>query len=209
MPRTIETQVFKFDELTDDAKERARDWYRGCIESDELTNYDDWEAVAAILGIEFDRRKPGNPRSEPRIWWSGFYSQGDGASFEGRYTYVKGAAKRIREYAPTDKVLHHIADDLQAAQRLNFYRLEARVSRGSGSNFYSHSGTMAVEVWDRDDEYRDIGEAEETVRQALRDFADWIYSQLEAQNDWLSSDESIDENIRANEYEFTSEGDIA
>ena len=32
MPETIEVQAFDFSELSDDAKEKARDWYRSCID---------------------------------------------------------------------------------------------------------------------------------------------------------------------------------
>ena len=205
--------LYTFEELEDAAKERARDWYRGCIESDELTDYDDWQAVADILGVTFKTRSVrlmgGTTRSDPVIHWSGFASQGDGASFEGSYAYAKGATRRIREHAPLDKRLHRIADDLQRAQRRCFYRLEARVTAGAGSNFYSHSGTMHVEVFDREDNYRDIGDSEDGVREALRSFADWIYAQLEAQNDYLNSDEAVDESILANDYEFTEDGAIA
>lgn len=207
------TTLYTFSELTDDAKERARDWYRGCIESDELADHDDWQAIADILGVTFRTRNVrlmnGSTRGEPCIRWSGFASQGDGASFEGSYAYAKGASRLIREHAPLDKRLHEIADDLQNAQRRCFYRLEAKVTQGAGSNFYSHSGTMHVEVFDREDNYRDIGDSEEGVREALRSFADWIYAQLEAQNDYLNSEEAVDESILANACEFTEDGSIA
>lgn len=55
MPR-IETQtrtMYQFAELSDEAKETARDWFRGCVESDEIDNdSDDRDTIAAILGIE-------------------------------------------------------------------------------------------------------------------------------------------------------------
>lgn len=204
MSRTIETQVFTFAELSEEAKEVARDWYRGLgFESDELTDYDDWTQVAAILGIEFDTRRNS---SQPAIYWSGFYSQGDGACFEGRYKYAKGAAKKIRDYAPKDLELHKIADSLQSAQSRNFYSLEANTKH---SGHYYHSGCMSVDVEDSRDMWRDIGEAGNDVTQALRDFADWIYACLESQNDYRMSDESVDESILANGYEFDEGGNAA
>lgn len=208
----IETQtrtLYQFDELSGDAKECVRDWYRGLIESDELADCNDWQAIAAILGIEFDTRPiemtNGKTRREPKIWWSGFSSQGDGASWEGWYSYSKGASARIRQYAPQYKRLHAIADTLQAVQRRNFYRLQATVTQ---SGRYVHEMTMRFDVSRTDD--IDVSESdEETLCEALRDFARWIYRQLEAQWDYLNSDESVDESIRANEYEFTELGEIA
>lgn len=214
MPRieTIERQLFQYAELDDSAKEKARDWYRSCIEADELANYDDWQSVADILGISFSthtvRLYGGGSRQGPNIYWSGFSSQGDGARYEGSYSYAKGAAKRIREYAPTDGELHRIADELQALQRPYFYKLCADINAGSGSNFYSHSGTMSVSAYVDGDTWRDVPQEDE-LRDVLRSFADWIYSQLEAQWDYLNSDEAIEESILANEYEFSAQGDIA
>lgn len=206
---TVTRKLYQFDELSDEAKERARDWYRSCIESDELPDHDDWEAVAEILGVEFRtqsiRLMDGGTRQKPVIYWSGFSSQGDGASWEGWYSYRKGAGARIRAYAPQDKELHRIADTLQAVQRRNFYRLQAT---STVSGHYVHSGCMRVDVTRTDD--IDASESDcDTVIECLRDFADWIYQQLETQWDWLHSDESVDESIRANEYEFTESGDVA
>ena len=37
MSRTVESTVYRFDELSDTAKERARDWWRNCAENSLLT----------------------------------------------------------------------------------------------------------------------------------------------------------------------------
>ena len=217
MPQVIETTVYAFDELESErAKERARDWFREGIESDELTDYDDWETIAAILGVTFKTRPVnlygGGVRYEPVIHWSGFSSQGDGASWEGSYSYAKQSTKRIREHAPQDERLHRIADDLASAQKHHGYRLTAEVT---ASGYYSHSGTMNVEVSKGDDAFgngwdysrnRDAGDTAAAVRDALRAFADWIYGQLEAQWDYLNSAEVIDDSILANGYTFTADG---
>ena len=49
-------------------------------------------------------------------------------------------------------------------------------------------------------------DAEETVMEALRDLARWLYRQLEREYDYLTSDEAVDEAIVANEYSFTVDG---
>ena len=49
-------------------------------------------------------------------------------------------------------------------------------------------------------------DAEETVTEALRDLARWLYRQLEAEYDHLISDETIEEGIIVNEYTFTESG---
>lgn len=211
--RTIETTVYKFDELSDSAKEKARDWYRSHVFGD--SNY--WEHVLAdadhvaeLMGIDIARHTyrtmGGDAGSAPTIYFSGFCSQGDGACFEGSYAYKKGAHKAIRDYAPQDTELHRIADALQSTQRLHFYKLTASMSH---RGHYSHSGCMSVDVEHSEDRYRDIQGAESDITQLMRDFADWIYSQIEKEYDYQNSDEAVDENIRANEYEFDEDGNRA
>lgn len=212
MPRTVESTVFQFDELSDTAKEHARDWWRSCESQDwHDSEYilDDAKAIAEILGIEFNTRQVplmnGSTRPEPNIYWSGFWSQGDGACFEGSYAYKAGSCKAIRAYAPTDKTLHEIADNLRDIQRKYFYQLRA-TCRHSGR--YQHSGCMSVDVEHADDCWRDIGDAEDDIQDELRNFADWIYSQLETAYFYSMSEKNVDENIRANEYEFDENGTI-
>jgi hypothetical protein len=48
--------------------------------------------------------------------------------------------------------------------------------------------------------------SEETVVEALRDLARWLYRQLEAEYGHLTSDETIEGGIIVNEYTFTEGG---
>lgn len=156
MPRTIEVQLYKFDELSDKAKETARQWWRDLESADFGGHGELWEpaqTAAQILGITFDDRAVplhgGGTRIEPKIWYSGFWSQGDGASWEGRYEYAKGCAKKIRAEFGDDPKLYAIADELTAIQKANGYRLTARV-KTSGQEV--HDGAMDIEVFKGDDE---------------------------------------------------------
>lgn len=211
--RVIEKTVYQFDELSDDAKEKAREWFRQFVFSDSCDweyIYEDAQECGRIIGIEIGRRTyqtvGGRSGTEPAIFFSGFSSQGDGASFHGSYRYSKGASKAIRQRAPQDSELHRIADQLQAIQARYFYGLSARMGSGRGSNFYNHSGTMSVDV-DSGDDYRTVDDADESdIRELMRDFADWIYNQLEKEYEYQSSDEAVDEVIRANGYEFDEDG---
>ena len=210
MPRVIEITVYQFDELDKPGKESARTWWRGCedtcFETDHM--YDDFEAIANILGITFDQRDiplmNGTTRSQPTIYWSGFSSQGDGACFEGYYIYAKGAAKAVRAYAPKDSTLHQIADDLQTIQRPAFYKLSA-TTRHTGHYYHAYS----MSIYSTHDERWSTEDEADAISEALRDFANWMYRQLESEYEYRMSDENVDESIRINEYEFTESGSIA
>lgn len=131
---------------------------------------DDAKDMAAIIGIDIDD-----------IYYSGFSSQGDGASFTGSYAYAKGASARIRAEAPLDTELHAITDKLATLQRGQFYGLAATISKPCFQ--YSHENTMAAEVEHSSD--RDVGEdISDAMLEAFRDFARWIYHNLEREYDY-------------------------
>jgi len=210
MPEIIETTVYRLDELSDAAKDTARAWYReGGFDYDWYDSvYEDFQQIAEILGIRFKTRTVrlmgGGTRPEPRIAFTGFWSQGDGASFEGYYSYRKNASTAIRSYAPRDRKLHEIADVLLAIQRRNFYQLRAEASH---RGHYCHEYCMSISVERDSPTYQDMtADAEEIVIEALRDLARWLYRQLERVYEYLSSDDAVDETIIANEYTFTEAG---
>jgi hypothetical protein len=173
------------------------------------STYDDFKQICEILGIELDKGEPS---------FSGFCSQGDGASWTGRYracalepkTYALVptydlAPAAIREYAPQDEELHRIADELCMLARI-YHPTYAKVGRHYGSN-YVHSNTMHVTEWEYYDE--DIGfegvdtaivhHIEETLIAQFRALADWLYKRLEAEYDHLTGDEAVAETLEANE----------
>jgi hypothetical protein len=203
----LETKVFTYSELSESAKETAREWYRKRIDGDNFyaeCAYEEAAQIADLMGIDLCRTRTNTGIHEPTIYYSGFSSQGDGASYECRYKYEPGALKAVTAYAPEDTELHRIAKALQDIQKRYFYKL---VASSHLSGHYCHSGCMRVSVEHSDDSYRDISDAEDTVAQCLRDFADWIYSQLENAYDWENSDEQIAETILCNGYKFTEYGD--
>ena len=205
-PRIIEKTVYTFDELSAEAKERARSWWReGCMDHDWYECiYEDAETVANILGITFDQkavpRMDGKFNTHPKI----FFSQGDGACFEGTYRYALGWKKALLAHAPKDETLLKIGEDLQSAQASALYQCVARTKQ---RGHYNHSGCMVVDV-ERSDGHDVTQEREEEITQALRDFADWIYDSLEKEYEYQMSDECVDENIKCNEYDFDENGRI-
>ena len=210
MPRIIETTVYGIEELSGRAKEAARSWYRETCLDHEWYDfvYEDFETICRILGIAL-RTSPvklmgGGTREKPHVFFAGFSSQGDGASFEGQYSHARGAAKGIRAHAPQDTELHRIADVLLSVQRPNFYQLTANIrQRGN----YCHEYGMAIEV-ERDSPAGQpmTKDAEDSVTEALRDLARWLYRQLRREYEHQTSDAVVDGVIGANCWTFSAEG---
>lgn len=143
------------------------DWYESA--------FDDAKAIGALMGWQIDN-----------ISFSGFWSQGDGASFTGTLGYAKGCARAVRDYAPLDTELHDIAARWQSLQKPHLYRYTAHVERSS--HRYSHENTVSIS-----DSY--IGGSryygpevpcatDDMAIDIARDFMRWIYRQLEREYDY-------------------------
>lgn len=228
MPKTrvIKKTVYTFDELSDKAKEKARDWYRQGNCEDSFWSegvLDQAEEVSVMLGIDLCQTPyktiGGETRYKATIYFSGFWSQGDGACFEGTWDASKVRADALKKEWPTDKELHRIADGF--AEVAKEYPEGAFSVKHTGHYSHSHSTSFDVELNDpkeNDLEYDSTEwsvaatkwrEDEETLIELARDFMDWIYKQLEKEWDYQNSDEQVDESIKCNEYEFSEDGSIA
>jgi hypothetical protein len=210
MPEIIETTVYRLNELDETARARARDWYREhALDPDWYECvFEDFERICEILGVRLRTDAVplmgGGTRRKPRIYFQGFWSQGDGACFEASYRYAKGACARVRAHAPEDEELHRIAGELQSIQRRNFYQLVADVTR---RDRYRHEYSMSITVHRDSGSWQDVtAVAEEVVTDALRDLARWLHRQLEREYAYQTSDAVIDETIAANDYTFTQSG---
>lgn len=224
MPRTltITKEVYQFSELSDAAKNTARDWMRECQAQDNDLldrNLDDFETVAKILGVTFrthdTRLMSGKTRRAPNIYWSGFSSQGDGLCFDGAWDFRKEALAEIKEHAPQDEKLHAIAEGLWPVMFGKEEGLRAEITH-RGNYYHENSVDIHVGHVDEDEDEGDV-EADvlnarlqvgDQICEALRSLMRWMYRQLEADDEHINSDECIDETIECNEYEFEKDGTV-
>ena len=204
--RTIETQVFTFDELSDEAKEKARNDYR-----QNNTDFSDFYAtdcidnaadVAELFGLDIRQIRTKSGKYAPSVCYSGFRSQGDGLAFDGKYTYKKGALSAVKKEYPADIELHNIVVQLQQAQSKVFYRATADC-RTSGFRDNNQRVSVDIENWPSN---ALIVESE--ITEALENFAHWIYRRLEAEHEFTQSVEFIDDMMMNNDYEFTANGKL-
>lgn len=199
MPRTFteERTVYKVQELEGSAREHALQWIAEASIHDQWWDftYEDAKTIGALMGIEIRD-----------IYFSGFWSQGDGACFTGSYYYKRGSVQAVTEHAPQDEELHRIVRELRNIQRRNFYQLAASVThRHRGS--HEHSVDITVETHSQ---YAGVtADDEEALADVLRDYMRWIYRQLEKEHEYLTSEEQCIEAADANEWEFTATGSIA
>ena len=169
---TTTRTLYQFDELSDKAKEKARDWYReGTLGYDWWdSTYDDAKSVGLIIdGFDLDRNK----HVDGSLNVSGLESckliiADHGESCD---TY-----KLAVEFLPQFEALDKKLEDMQA-------------------NEENEESELDIE-----DEIETL--EKEYVYQLREEYA----SMLQNEYEYILSDESIDENILANEYEFTENG---
>ena len=197
--KTIELKVYTFDELSEQAKEKAREQWR-----EDGLDYKWWDDVyddhkEKIKEVGFEVTK---------MYFRGFWSQGDGAMFE-----YEGLDNKLKE--------EFISNLNLSPMRKDWLRNNIYVS-GSGkqSGHYSHENSCAHKIyWEVDN--GDLHwsttfhkwlesfsqDFEEFIIDKYKDLARELYHALREEYEYLMSDEAVDETIRCNEYEFTEEGE--
>ena len=216
--RTKTIELFNYEELSPEAQAKARDWYREASAGDSYWHesaIEDFCETARMLGFTLDRAR--GTRTIPAVYFSGFWSQGDGASFAGSWLASDCKAAQLIADRPatwTDDAgkVHKNAGNAELCRIAHeFGHLAKEWPGASGAitvnGWYSHSGTMRADFYLADD--GDAAEVEETFLQASRDLADWLYRVLEIEYEYMQSDEVVAETIVANGYEFTEDGEIA
>jgi hypothetical protein len=210
---TTTTLAYKFEELSDKAKDKVREWFSPDIDLSYVI--DDYKGTGHALGYNVDD-----------VQWRVSYSQGDGASWTGTI-HLPSFAERIPASDP-NFAAYQILIELM---REGWVNETAAIVRSS--YFYNHSGTMGVESITSEgffDEQSTIHEGImqgarvcdlfdvvdedflETVQvdilDAAKDFADKIYRALVEAYEWETGDEHIAECAEINEWLFDENGKI-
>jgi len=215
MQEEVQTS-FTWEELSDKAKDRARQGFEpdGRWWSDVYTQYIG-EGVAKGFNIN-------------HIYFSGFWSQGDGASWAGYIDIVDYVTYHWADAPVRQEMMHALL-----ASGDMFSRHNATV-RTSGR--YNHEYTMHLEEVGKDDTegsdgvncpgspfhgacvdtvwealgYTDpaLHDLNEELLEAARDYAREIYKALEAEYEHQTSDEYLADMCEANEYRFDEDGHL-
>lgn len=215
MPRTYTTTttVYQYDELpTERAKERARDWFREGNASDTFHTdsvVDDFADGLTALGFSISKR-----HGSRALYWD---TNPIGGAFDASWSASRCTADSVETlkaarpnkgangepYRGND-IWHNAADKLRAlaTQYPEAYGSVDADGRGRGVNATS-----------LDTEAEDDGESDEAAAQdfeeVCRDLAHELGRACDREIEYQNSDETVAENIRANEYEFTIDGDRA
>lgn len=187
--KTVKIKTYTFEELSEEAKQKAiddarngdyylsREWW-DCV-------YDYWKEELAKLGFyEID------------ISFSGFWSQGDGASFTGKMY--------LEDYLRARKIYNKYRGLLKFS-----YEQPCKIIRVT--NHYVHERTTTPDIYMETSEMDDkqlakLQELENYISNDIEELNHQIYKELEEEYNGLMEDDAIAEHLTINEYQFTSEG---
>jgi hypothetical protein len=206
--KTIKLDLYEFDELTAEAKEKAiikhRDFNLVPLWWDFV--YDDFVALCSYLGVNVDKNA---------ISFDGFYSQGDGSGFNADVDIVtlKNAveSRSWKEYAPNEQFNFHPHGIDRRVMRLienGGIQLQPRIINSSKgkSVIADMGGYPARGPRFHDYIYGEIEALEEWLKLIATELNQFLYKSLERKYDYLTSDKVVAEALTANEIPFTADG---
>ena len=229
MPEQITITVYKYDELQGDAKDNARakltEW---------ATDHEWWDGVYDIA--KEDGAKRGFEIDDIRF--SGFWSQGDGASWTG-YVKIGSFLDWYMETYPEDPfhaqyiVLRELVrddwiDNKVAVNRRGYHYVHSAMVDVGEANWDfledevngedKRTETLKSEGVLKDANVAQLcegikiavvmDELSDDIKRCVREFADEIYKMLEDEYEGIVTDEALTEMADANEYRFDEGGNV-
>jgi hypothetical protein len=214
-----EENLYTFDQLSTKAQQNA-------IERNREPDLDyEWESPI-IEGFREEMEKCGI--RDVKCMFSGFYSQGDGASFTGevfdnrKFIFETLDMGRFDPWPLLDRVKSAAGIREEILKTFN-EDLHIRITRRPNSN-YVHENTVSVDVnyYNDEDFYIKIGlegevlidldvflhELEMEAIMWVREKSKGLYRDLENYYEELTSDEGIADNLRSGGYEFDEMGNM-
>lgn len=196
--RVVETKIYTFEELSENSQQIAIDNHR------DINTYDGWwEPI--FEGITEEAEQAGFHVGN--IYFSGFWSQGDGAMFE--YTTLG------------DTLLNKFIDQLDLSPlRKSWLRSQTFAqSTGTHSGHYYHENCCShvvdfesnfgysfanINFYNWINSFAD--QYEEFVIAEYKTLCGELYSRLNKYNDELTSDQEVADTIIMNDWEFDVDG---
>ena len=189
MPREHKTIVYTYEELSPEAQEKARNWWREIDQFDSQYLSDIFKDTLREWGFE----------KGVDVWWSLNSSQGDGVAFQGSLDIPKYVNARAQDFR---RMIGHVEVYVKHEGRYTHWNsMEVTVEESDSRKQLAPKdwfpGTPTEEMLSEFEEF-----VKEDVKDMSRELEKMGYGEIEYQN----SDEVVAENIIANEYEFTADG---
>jgi len=194
----VEQKIYRFNELSEAAKQKAIEAHR---------NFGSEDYNSDFLIDEFELRLNENGFLNSKIYYSGFWSQGDGLSFDANINLIFFINKHKDQLPLLHKILH--------SERDLYYYIDAGICKNFYSYHYSHKKTRYSEVSFNHLDSRiekvlekEVIELTNIIESDRLDFCDKFYEILKDDYESRLEDSNIIDSLITGEYEFTKDGEI-
>jgi hypothetical protein len=198
--KTKTINLYTFDELTPEAQKKALDKYRDWNVNG--WNTDSWADY--MIEETFKEELTELGYINPKIMFSGFGSQGDGACFTCDDIDVAEVLRRLTNIKDEKTLL------LNWGLLINNHKSEEVTMNieHSGRYYHAHSTTLDISNNRDNDAVLEtmVTEFYELCSKEIVELGNSLYKRLEKEYDELTSDEAIKEAWLDNEYYFTADG---
>lgn len=205
---TLEFEVGTIEEW----KEKDKKVYEHILEKEMYINVEHewWEFTVEY----FQEQLEALGFSNTDINFSGFCSQGDGASFTGDWDSERMLT--VKELKEKGIGLSDWAVELRRILKGNLKDIKAKQAYFSikrTSHHYAHENTVSIfdaEYWNskKKEQYGIPPEQEDDILEGCRAAMKAMYRILGKEYDYLTSDEAVEETLSVNEYKFDKDGKI-
>lgn len=200
--KTKTVNLYEFNELSDSAKEKARQWFREASCGDSYWSESTIEEAteqAQYMGFDVEG-----------ILFSGFSCQGDGACFTGEWNAKNFQPNKVADgWGESDATaqIKRIGGVFEEFSR-EYPNLQVKISH---RDRYYHERSVDYDFHFCDENGYDMDWPEKFCERSFKetcvDLFKWIYRQLEKEHEYQNDDEQVDESILANEYTFLISGE--
>lgn len=203
--RTEQIQIFQYDELTPEARARARDWYREVnINENDWADWtvDDFVETLETLGFEVSSRR-GHSRASRAVYWDTNPAAG---AFDASWSASRVDPAAIEKFLADRPATYVDADgkERQSVQNRDIAIVARELMELAKKDPEAYGSTNTLRHFSMDVEFS--GEGREEFEQLCRDLGEYLAIAIREEWEYQDSDEVIADNIRANEYEFTANG---
>ncbi len=177
--------------------------------------YEQFADEMTARGFDINVRKSGTfkqngrtfDRYVPAIYYSGFWSQGDGASFEGN---LEDGEKFLNALEAEDFLPEIVKLKAKLDEHYRTLLIDGMSCKVTHSGNYAHSSTMSVDFeLDLDDLPVPMGFSDEEINDLANEVTDWmrgladeLYHRLEAEYEGYRTDEAVTEYLEANDWRY-------
>ena len=209
----MEKKMIEFEIGTiEEWKEKDKEVYNSILDKERYINVDHdwWEFTVESFQDELQTLGFSNTDFN----FSGFSSQGDGASFTGDWDSERMFT--VKELKEKGIGLSDWAKELKRVLKGNLKDIKAKQAYFSikrTSHHYAHENTVSIfnaEYWNsrKQEQYCIPPEQEDDLLEGCRTAMHEMYRILEKEYDYLTSDEAVEETLSVNEYKFDKDGKI-